>query len=227
MNPYDFDRLGVADGDAGAGPLARGRRSRPDRAPTPACPGARASLRFNQPGLDAAALIDSAARVTDVRVETGGALMGDPLLIEPINDWGAVLAIVVGKVLIAFVLLLVATMLMIWFERKLVGDMQNRIGPTMAGPVGHPPVAGRRHQVLLQGGPDPRPGRRRVFILAPFLSLRARPSCCSRSCPSAATSTAPTTGSSRSSATTPTCRWPTRPSASSSRWPCRRSPSTA
>ena len=32
--------------------------------------------------------------------------------------------------------LLVAAMLMIWFERKVIGDMQNRIGPNRAGPWG-------------------------------------------------------------------------------------------
>ena len=31
--------------------------------------------------------------------------------------------------------------------------------PEPGRPVGHPPDAGRRHQALLQGGPDPRPGR--------------------------------------------------------------------
>jgi NADH-quinone oxidoreductase subunit H len=62
--------------------------------------------------------------------------MGDPLLVEPIDDWVAVIAIVIGKVLIAFVLLLILTMLMIWFERKLVSAMHNRIGPSLAGPWG-------------------------------------------------------------------------------------------
>ena len=60
--------------------------------------------------------------------------MGDPLLNGDIDF--AVVAIVIGKVLIAFVLLLILTMLMIWFERKLVSAMHNRIGPSLAGPWG-------------------------------------------------------------------------------------------
>ena len=36
----------------------------------------------------------------------------------------------------AFGALLVSTMLMIWFERKVISDMQNRIGPNRAGPYG-------------------------------------------------------------------------------------------
>ena len=38
------------------------------------------------------------------------------------------LAIVGIKVLIVFVAGLVATMLMVWFERKVIAGMQNRIG---------------------------------------------------------------------------------------------------
>ena len=56
----------------------------------------------------------------------------DPLLAGKVGF--AVVAIVLLKVVITFVFLLVATMLMIWFERKIIGDMQNRLGPTRAGP---------------------------------------------------------------------------------------------
>ena len=58
---------------------------------------------------------------------------------DPLLDGGIGLhevLIVVLKVVVAFVFLLVATMLMIWFERKLISDMQNRVGPNRAGPWG-------------------------------------------------------------------------------------------
>ena len=58
----------------------------------------------------------------------------DPLL-EGHFDLG-VLAIVLGKVVITFVLLLVSVLFMIWFERKVHADMSNRLGPNRAGPFG-------------------------------------------------------------------------------------------
>ena len=69
MNPYDFDRIGVA---AGARVRVRSSRSTltAEIAADPGVPRGAASVVFNQPGLHVAALIDAAERVTDVRVET-------------------------------------------------------------------------------------------------------------------------------------------------------------
>ena len=70
MNPYDFDRLGVA-----AGAQVRIRTAKAtatvELAVDPGVPRGAAALYVNQPGLDAGDLIDATQRVTDVRVDSG------------------------------------------------------------------------------------------------------------------------------------------------------------
>ncbi len=70
VNPYDFDRLGVA---AGAEVRLHSSRAevRVEISSDPGVPRGTAAVYFNQPGLQAASLIDASERVTDVRVETG------------------------------------------------------------------------------------------------------------------------------------------------------------
>ena len=61
---------------------------------------------------------------------------GDPLYANGVG-W-VVFLIVLIKVLVVFGVLMVSVMLMIWFERKVISDMQSRIGPNRAGPFGSP-----------------------------------------------------------------------------------------
>ncbi|WP_208029032.1 NADH-quinone oxidoreductase subunit NuoH [Rhabdothermincola sediminis] len=93
----------------------------------------------------------------------------DPLFVDGVD--AAVVGIVVLKVLVVFGLLLVATMLMVWFERKLIGDMQNRIGPALAGPFGILQTLADGIKLFFKEDLLPEKAERRVFILAPFLSF--------------------------------------------------------
>ena len=59
----------------------------------------------------------------------------DPLLISGSLGWREILIIAI-KVLVVFLIALNATIVVIWFERKAISDLQNRIGPNKAGPFG-------------------------------------------------------------------------------------------
>jgi NADH-quinone oxidoreductase subunit H len=93
----------------------------------------------------------------------------DPLLTDGLDL--TVVLIVLGKVVAVFGLLLVATMLMVWFERKLHADMSNRIGPNLAGPFGILQTLADGTKLFFKEDLIPARAERRVFILAPFLAF--------------------------------------------------------
>src|SRR6187551_2359376 len=94
--------------------------------------------------------------------------MGDPLYAEGIGL--AVVLITLLKVVVTFALLLVATMFMVWFERKIIADMQHRIGPNRAGPWGLLQTLADGIKLFFKEDLLPEKADRRVFRLAPYLS---------------------------------------------------------
>ncbi len=92
----------------------------------------------------------------------------DPLL-EGGFGW-VVVGIVLLKTVVAFGLLLVSVIMMVWFERKVIGDLQNRIGPNKAGPYGLLQTLADGMKLILKEDLIPDKADRRVFVLAPYLS---------------------------------------------------------
>jgi NADH-quinone oxidoreductase subunit H len=92
----------------------------------------------------------------------------DPLLTDGIGL--AEFLIVVLKTLVTFGLLLVGVILMIWFERKLISDFQNRVGPNKAGPWGLLQTLADGMKLILKEDLIPDKADRRMFVLAPYLA---------------------------------------------------------
>ncbi len=99
---------------------------------------------------------------------TSWVIAGDPLLSGHVG-WTELL-FVVAKTLVAFGMLLLGVILMIWFERKLISDFQNRVGPNKAGPWGLFQTLADGLKLIMKEDLIPDRADRRVFILAPFLS---------------------------------------------------------
>jgi len=93
----------------------------------------------------------------------------DPLYAKGIG-W-VVLLIVLVKVLVVFGALMVSVMLMIWFERKVISDMQSRIGPNRAGPFGIAQTLADGIKLFFKEDLIPDKADRFVFKLAPYLTV--------------------------------------------------------
>jgi NADH-quinone oxidoreductase subunit H len=95
--------------------------------------------------------------------------MGDPLFADGVD--GVDLIIVAIKAVFVFALLLLSVLLMIWIERKVVADMQNRIGPNRAGPFGVLQSLADGIKLFFKEQSIPDSADRAVFRLAPYLSV--------------------------------------------------------
>ncbi|MCB2224321.1 MAG: NADH-quinone oxidoreductase subunit NuoH [Actinobacteria bacterium] len=83
------------------------------------------------------------------------------------NVWLAALV----KVVAVFALLLVVVILLVWIERKLVADMQNRLGPMRAGPFGVLQTLADGLKLLLKESVIPRKAELGVYMAAPIMAL--------------------------------------------------------
>lgn len=95
--------------------------------------------------------------------------VADPLLSGGVT-W-AILIIVVVKVVAAFVVVMVGVMLMVWFERKAISDMQSRIGPQRWGPFGILQTLADGIKLFFKEDIIPSQADRVVFKTAPYLVL--------------------------------------------------------
>jgi NADH-quinone oxidoreductase subunit H len=93
----------------------------------------------------------------------------DPLYADGVGL--AEVLITLGKVLVTFAILLVSVLFMVWFERKVIADMQNRIGPNRAGPFGILQTLADGMKLIFKEDLVPERSRRFVFALAPYLSV--------------------------------------------------------
>jgi NADH-quinone oxidoreductase subunit H len=75
------------------------------------------------------------------------------------------------KVVAAFVLLLVVVILLVWIERKVVADMQNRIGPNRAGPWGVLQTLADGLKLLFKESVIPRRVELLVYLAAPIAAM--------------------------------------------------------
>jgi len=107
----------------------------------------------------------SAAGLVHLAVSQGG----DPLLAHGVGWFVWVVDLI--KVLVAFGVLLVSVMLLIWFERKVISDMQSRIGPNRAGPWGLLQTLADGTKLFFKEDLMPDEADRFIFKLAPYLAL--------------------------------------------------------
>ena len=82
-------------------------------------------------------------------------------------DW----ILLVVRVGLVFVVLLAVVMLVVWAERKVVADMQMRIGPKRAGPWGILITLADGIKLFFKEGITPASAERPVFAIAPIASL--------------------------------------------------------
>lgn len=95
--------------------------------------------------------------------------VGDPLFSDGLD--GGVVLVVLLKALLGFAFVLVGVIFFIWYERKLIADFQNRVGPNRAGPWGMLQTLADGIKLIFKEDLRPEGADSLVFRLAPYLSV--------------------------------------------------------
>ena len=82
-------------------------------------------------------------------------------------DW----ILLAARVVIAFFGLLILVMLLIWMERKVIADMQTRMGPMRAGPRGVLITLADGMKLFFKEGITPTQADKPVYLLAPIVAM--------------------------------------------------------
>jgi NADH-quinone oxidoreductase subunit H len=82
-------------------------------------------------------------------------------------DW----LLLVARVAVVFFALLILVMLVIWMERKVIADMQTRVGPMRAGPRGVLITLADGIKLFFKEGITPTLADRPVYLVAPVIAM--------------------------------------------------------
>ena len=83
---------------------------------------------------------------------------------------GIDLLLIIARVAVIFAMLMVVTILLVWFERKIVADMQNRVGPDRAGPWGILQTLADGVKLFFKEQITPRKVELGLYLAAPILA---------------------------------------------------------
>lgn len=100
--------------------------------------------------------------------------MNPVLAADPIDSAkldATTISILLGKTVVIFVIILISVMFYVWFMRKVIADMQNRIGPAKAGPFGLLQTLADGTKLFFKEQSIPDNADRPMFRLAPYFSL--------------------------------------------------------
>ncbi len=88
-----------------------------------------------------------------------------------IPEWVRELMIIVLKIIVVVLPLIICVALLTFFERKVIGYMQNRIGPNRVGPMGWGQPFADTLKLMLKEIIIPTNSDRFLFLIAPVLSI--------------------------------------------------------